>query len=152
MATLYEEGAKSSRNLIRFPFNASGGEANRVYSRQLQLLDSDWIALESSSGAMGLVAVEFDSESLPLPVGVDLVPCDEVVDRRPWQARAPHEVNEETFGSSSRHGRVSINRRGNAQPLAAGMTTAAYDDGVDRVDVKQSQSLCFLKHAFNLSL
>lgn len=136
LAALGEQGAKSGGNLVWFAFDTPGGETDCVNSRQLQLLDSNWIALKRGSGAMGLVAVEFDGESLLLPVGVDLVSGNEVVDRGPGQTRAPHEGDEEAFCASSGHSWVSIDRRGDQQSLAAGMTTTARDEEVDGANVK----------------
>ncbi len=79
----FEQHSQALGDLVGFLFEAPGSDADRVDPGQLKILNAERIALESSTGAVGLVSVQFDGEALSLPVGVDLVSGDECVDRGP---------------------------------------------------------------------
>src|SRR4051794_36050158 len=75
-----------------FTFDAPRRYPDRIDSRELQVLLSQWIGLESLPGSMGVPAIDFHCESLIRPIGVDLMLRHERVQGRPWKASSLDEV------------------------------------------------------------
>jgi hypothetical protein len=80
LTSLREQRSHAPDHFVGLAFEAARGDADRVDSGQLQILDADGIALEGSAGSVRRVPVQFDGEALPLPIGVDLMAGDERVD------------------------------------------------------------------------
>lgn len=102
-ATLLQKLTQAISNCVWFPFDATGGDADRVDALELEVLDANRVALKGGSRAVGLVAVDLDGETLRLPIGIDLVTGYERIDRRPWQAGASHQGDEKSLGPRSTH-------------------------------------------------
>jgi hypothetical protein len=136
--------SESPAHGLRFPFDAPRGDPDRVYARQLQILDPEWISLEGGTSTVRIPPVDFNSEALGLPVGVDLMPGNEVVDGRLREACFIDQGEEETLRVDATKDGIAVDGNGLLETVASRVSTGTGKDRIEAVDVEQAPVLGFL--------